>query len=31
LAPSALTAYNDKTLVRYYNKPLKSGQSVNTL
>ena len=31
LAPSALTAYNDKTLVRYYNKALKSGQSVNTL
>ena len=31
LAKSALPAYNDKTLVRYYNKPLKSGQSVNTI
>lgn len=31
LAPAALPAYNDKTLVKYYTKPLKSGQSVNTL
>jgi ABC-type sugar transport system substrate-binding protein len=31
LARSALPAYTDKTLVKYSSKPLKSGQSINTL
>jgi ABC-type sugar transport system substrate-binding protein len=31
LAKSALPAFNDKTLVKYSAKPLKTGQSINTL
>ena len=31
LAKSALPAYNDKTIVRYSTKPLKTGQSINTV
>lgn len=31
LAKSAAPAYNDKTLVKYYSKALKSGQSINTI
>jgi ABC-type sugar transport system substrate-binding protein len=31
LAKSALPAYNDKTIVKYSNKPLKTGQSINTI
>jgi ABC-type sugar transport system substrate-binding protein len=31
LAKSALPAYNDKTLVKYSNKPLRTGQSINTI
>ena len=31
LARSALPAYTDKTLVKYSSKPLKTGQSINTI
>ena len=31
LAKAALPAYNDKTLVKYSSKPLKTGQSINTI
>jgi len=31
LAKAALPAYNDKTIVKYSSKPLKTGQSINTI